>query len=90
VRELNFALVNWEDASENDNREDDMVPIAVPVLVTFSFGYIVAEDSQSITLSRDYFPAPSPKHEDSVRKKLTIPKSNIKNIVKFKVGRNPA
>ena len=85
MKELTFAIVKWEDACENNSPETDRVYAAIPILVTYSCGHVIFENNEMITLSRDYFPAPTEDHDDTVRRKLTIPKSNIKMIKKITV-----
>jgi hypothetical protein len=85
MKELIFVLVKWGDASENSSDDEDRIIEAVPVLTTYTCGYLIYEDEHMITLARDYFPAITRQHNDTVRRKLTIPKGMIKMLLKFKV-----
>ena len=82
----NFVLIKWLDAAENSDGDDDRIIEASPVLTTYSCGYLVHEDKDKITLARDFFPAPSPHHDNTVRRKITIPRRMVESIVKFKVS----
>jgi len=83
--ELTFVIVKWGDAAENSDDEHDRIIEPIPILTTYSCGYLLFEDEHKITISRDFFPAATPNHEDTVRRKLTIPKSGIENIVKYTI-----
>ena len=85
MKQLTFALVKWGDAAENSSDDADRTTDIIPVLTTFTCGYIICEDEHMIMLARDYFPAPTKEHDDTVRRKLTIPKGMIKMMLKFEV-----
>jgi hypothetical protein len=85
MKELTFVLVKWGDAAENSSDVADRTSDIIPVLTTFTCGYLMHENENFIMVARDYFPAPTIEHEDTVRRKLTIPKGMIKMLVKFKV-----
>lgn len=85
MKDLTFVLVKWGDAAENSDDDADRIIEAIPVLITFTCGYLVYEDEYKITLARDFFPAPTSQHNHTVRRKLTIPKGMIKSLVKFRV-----
>jgi hypothetical protein len=86
MKELTFVIVKWGDAAENSDPDHDRIVEPIPILTTYSCGYLLFEDEHKITISRDFFPAPSSEHNDTVRKKLTIPKRGIDSLVKLKIG----
>ena len=85
MKELIFVLIKWGDAAENSSEVADKTMDVIPVLTTYTCGYLIYEDKDMIMVARDYFPAPTILHEDVVRRKLTIPKGMITMLLKFKV-----
>ena len=85
MKERVFVIVKWGDAAENLDIDHDRVVEPIPVLTTYSCGYLVFEDEHKITISRDFFPAPDVEHHDTVRRKLTVPKNAVEKLVKFKI-----
>jgi hypothetical protein len=57
MKELTFVLVKWGDAAETSSVDVDRIMEAIPILTTYTCGYLIYEDEHMITLARDYFPA---------------------------------